>query len=392
MDGDLLDLVLLLAVLLFAVSGYRQGLLVGLLSFVGFLGGGLLGAQLAPTVATRLVPQLTPALVGLVLVFVLASLGQVIAAAVGGALRGRITWGSARTVDAVGGAAVSAVSVLLVAWLVGTAVVGSPFRTLAAQVQGSAVLGAVDTVVPTTARTWFSSFRRLIDESDFPRVFGGLGTPAAVPVQPPDPAVAGSQAVKVAQEAIVKVTGQACGRNISGSGFVYSAGHVMTNAHVVAGVTAPTVVIPDGRRLSAKVVVYDPQRDVAVLLVPGLSTAPLQFAGAADDGANAIVAGYPLDGPFRVEAARVRNTQTARGPDIYQSSTVTRQIYAVRSKVLPGNSGGPLLAPDGSVYGVVFAAASDDPETGYALTAKEVAPVAQAGATATRPVSTQGCD
>jgi S1-C subfamily serine protease len=139
-------------------------------------------------------------------------------------------------------------------------------------------------------------------------------------------------------------------------------------------------------------VLYDPKRDVAVLDVPGFGRTPLAFAGVAQRGQSAVVAGYPENGPFRPVAARVRGIENARGPDIYQSSEVTRQIYSVYAVVRPGNSGGPLLAPDGRVYGVVFAAAVDDPHTGYALTADEVAVDARAGADATGQVSTRGCD
>jgi S1-C subfamily serine protease len=147
-----------------------------------------------------------------------------------------------------------------------------------------------------------------------------------------------------------------------------------------------------GRSLDAQVVLFDSNRDVAVLAVPGLNRTPLAFGRRAKSGADAIVVGYPQDGPFTPVPARVAAVQKARGPDIYQSRTVTREIYALRARVLPGNSGGPLLAPDGSVYGVVFAAAADDPKTGYALTADEVASDASRGATATQPVSTHGCD
>ena len=154
----------------------------------------------------------------------------------------------------------------------------------------------------------------------------------------------------------------------------------------------PKVNIGKGRTLDASVVLFDSNRDVAVLAVPGLGRAPLKFGPEARAGADAIVLGYPQDGPFTPVPARVAAIQKARGPDIYQSRTVTREIYALRATVRPGNSGGPLLAPDGAVYGVVFAAAADDPRTGYALTAAEVASDASRGATATERVSTHGCD
>jgi S1-C subfamily serine protease len=213
-------------------------------------------------------------------------------------------------------------------------------------------------------------------------------------------------AVRAARRSIVKVTGVApsCARSVEGTGFVYAPQRVMTNAHVVAGVRAPTVDLGgsgatgsgngsgNGSRLPARVVRYDPRRDVAVLYVPRLRRPPLRFTGPAASGAAAVVAGFPDNGPFTAVAARIRAIQQARGPDIYQRAQVTREVYAVRAPVRPGNSGGPLLAPDGRVYGVVFAAAADDPDTGYALTAAEVAADAAAGRGATEPVSSQGCD
>jgi len=200
--------------------------------------------------------------------------------------------------------------------------------------------------------------------------------------------------VVIAEPDIVKITGVApsCHRQLEGSGFLFAGEHVMTNAHVVAGVRSPSVLASDGKSYDATVVLYDPRRDVAVLYVPGFTRSPLGFAGVAKQGESAIVAGYPQNGPFRAVAARIRARQPAQGPDIYQTHQVTREIYAVYAVVRPGNSGGPLLAPDGRVYGVVFAASVDDPQTGYALTAGEVASDAAAGAGSTSAVSTQGCD
>ena len=394
MRGDLLDVVLIVVGLLFAVSGYRQGFLVGALSFVGFLGGGVLGASVAPTLArTGPLSGLPRSVTGLLIVFVAASLGQVLATVLGSAVRRRVTWRPARVVDAVAGAGISVAAMLLVSWLVGTAVASSPFTALASEVRRSSVLTQVDRAVPGSARGLFSSFRRLVGDRGFPQVFGDFVPTRVRPVEPPDPRLAGSRAVAVARDRIYKITGIAptCSRRIEGTGFLFARERVMTNAHVVAGVRRPTVQV--GRtRFEATVVVYDADRDIAVLAVPGLRGAPLSFAGRARTGDSAVVAGYPLDGPFRADAARVRGTQDAQGPNIYQSRTVTREIYALRARVRPGNSGGPLLDPAGAVYGVVFAAAADDTQTGYALTAREVAGDAAAGRSATARVSTRSCD
>ena len=388
MRGDLLDVILLVASLLFLISGYRQGFVVGILSFFGFLGGGVLGATFAPSLArTGPLSSLPRTTLAIALVFVLACLGQVVATLVGNVIRRKLVWRPLRTVDSLAGAAVSVISLLLVAWLVGTAVASSPFTGLASQVRRSQVLDVVDKAVPGGAKGLFASFRRLIDDRGFPEVFGDLVPTQVRPVDPPDPALVGSPAVAAVRTRVFKVTGVAasCSRRIEGSGFLFAREHVMTNAHVVAGVRHPKVEV-DGQQLSATVVLYDPDRDIAVLLVPGLARAPLAFTSPARTGDSAIVVGYPQDGPFRADSARIRGTQTAKGPDIYQRKTVVRQIYALRARVRPGNSGGALIDTRGAVLGVV------DPQTGYALTAQEVAADAQQGRVATRSVSTQGCD
>src|SRR3954454_7733564 len=393
---DLLDILLIAVCVGFAISGYRQGFLIGVLSFVGFLGGGVLGAKDAPALHQAISgpdAESSP-LFGLLVVFVAATIGQLAATAVGIALRRRITWDPARRDDAMGGAVFSVVSVLLVAWLVYSSLAHSAVNSVARQVRHSALLSGIDSLMPDSIPTWFAAFRRLIDENGFPQVFGAIGRERIVKLPPPAPRIPNSRAVQLAQPDIVKITGLApsCRRQLEGSGFLYAPHHVMTNAHVVAGVHGPTVHALDGRSYSAQVVLYDPKRDVAVLYVPDFDRSPLSFAGTASRGQSAVVAGYPENGPFRPVAARVRGVESARGPDIYQSSQVTRQIYSVYAVVRPGNSGGPLLAPDGRVYGVVFAAAVEDRHTGYALTAGEVAADSRAGAPARQSVSTRGCD
>jgi S1-C subfamily serine protease len=391
---NLLDVILLLIALLFAASGYRQGFLVGALSFVGFLGGGMIGAQIAYPFAQLIGQRQHGALIALAVVIALACLGQVAGTATGVALRSRLTWRPGETVDSLAGALLAGLSVLLVAWLLATAVERSPYPTAAREVRGSAVLTTVDAGMPASVREAFSSLRRLADGSGFPAVFSGIGGGSIVATDAPDETVVRDTAVIDAAASVLKVRGIApsCSRQIEGSGFVFAPQHVMTNAHVVAGVREP-IVEAGGRQLAARVVLFDPARDIAVLYVPDLNRAPLRLqtspAGRAD--ASSVIAGYPEDGPYQTVAARIRDRQEARAPDIYSRGSVVRDIFAVRGKVLPGNSGGPLLSTTGSVYGVIFAAATDDDDTGYALTANEVSASAQAAASATTPVSTSGC-
>lgn len=187
----------------------------------------------------------------------------------------------------------------------------------------------------------------------------------------------------------MKIEGASGDQGREGSGFVYASEHVMTNAHVVAGIDDPTVRIGGvGRSFQSRVVLFDPEKDVAVLYVPGLSAPVLGFDDDASRGDSAVVAGYPQDGDLNLQAATVANRVKATGRNIYNDRIVTREIYSIRSTVRPGNSGGPLLTTDGRVYGVVFARSTSDDETGYVLTAAEVADDAARAATATRPVDT----
>jgi S1-C subfamily serine protease len=391
--GDLLDLILIALAAAFAVAGYRQGFIIGALGLAGFLGGAAIGAIFSPHIA-RAVARNTPqqALVAIVVVFLAAVTGQLIASIVGTAMSSRLTWRPAALADSAGGALVSVVSVLLIAWFIGSAVANAPFPGVARQVNRSAVLRWVDTMMPQAAHTMFSDFRQLLARGPYTQVFGALGAEGALSVRPPSSGILNSSALTRDRPSIVKITGNAsyCRESLEGSGFVYARGYVLTNAHVVAAVTeGPSVSVGGSTTFPAQVVLFDPQRDVAVLRVPGLRARPLAFAFHASTGSDAIVAGYPQNHSFTAVPARIGGELRANAPNIYSTVYVTRDIYSLRAQVRPGNSGGPLLAPDGDVYGIVFAASVDSPNTGYALTADEVIGDARQGAQRTTTVSTQ---
>ncbi|MHA6762148.1 MarP family serine protease [Streptacidiphilus sp. PAMC 29251] len=389
---NVLDILLLAAAVGFAVSGYRQGFVVGVLSLVGFLGGGLIAVQLLPFLLEHLSAGTVSSVVAVIVVIVFASVGQAFTTHWGWKLRGPIDRSRARIWDAAGGSVVNVVAMLLVAWLIGSALAGTSLPTIAHQVRTSKVLGGVQKALPTDAPEWFSDFTSVMARNGFPQVFNPFQDEPITDVPPPDPALANSPAVVQAHRSIVKVMGTApsCGKVIEGSGFVYAPQRVMTNAHVVGGVSAPTVNL-GGRIYEAKVVLYDWKRDIAVLDVPKLNATPLVFAGEAKTSADAIVAGFPENGPFNVQGARVRGRIQASGPDIYHRGTVSRDIYSLRSTVRQGNSGGPLLTPAGQVYGVVFAKSLDDDQTGYALTVDEIRSDATQGQTATQKVDSESC-
>ena len=397
MPGDLLDLILLALIAAFAVAGYRQGFIIGVLSLAGFVVGVSIGAVIAPSVSRALAKSVPwQAFIAILVVFGVAVLCMLMASGIGVAVRSRLTGRPATIADSLGGAAVNVVAVVIVAWLIGSFVLNAPFPVIASQVNRSAVLSTVDRVMPHSALYLpvFPQLRSLLSNGLYTQVFSAIGAENGLNLAAPDPAVLSSRALGRAEPSIVKIEGIApsCSLRIEGSGFVISPQHVLTNAHVVAGVTTgPYVYATNGRVYHGRVVLYDPSRDLAVIDVPGLTAAALQFAPQAADGTNAIVAGYPLDHPLTVAAARIGRSVTAYGPNIYQTAVVHRSIYPIRAQIEPGNSGGPLLSLSGRVYGVVFAASTSISDRGYALTAAEVDGDAAAASSATAPVSTGAC-
>ncbi|MGZ4623028.1 MAG: MarP family serine protease [Blastococcus sp.] len=392
---SIVDVVLIALALLFALSGFRQGLLVSATSILGFLGGAVLGAQLSGPVADRIDgSSVTRVFAALVVVLAAALLGQILAGAAGRALRTRVTWEPAKMVDAVAGAVVSAASVLLVAWMVASPLASSPFPPVASQVRQSALVAAVDRAIPDSVRSVYDSLRKAIDRRGLPDVLDPLTPTQVRNVPPPNQNVLASPVVSKVKGSVVKITGIApsCSRQIDGSGFVYAREHVMTNAHVLAGVSHPKV-YAEGRQYDATPVYIDEETDIAVLDVPGLPEVPLAFAPQrATSGSDTIIMGYPGGGGLYIGPARVRDRGEISGPDFRDQRTVVRDVYALYGTVRAGNSGGPLFAPDGKVLGVVFASAIDDPSTGYALTAQEVAKAATAGSRATGEVGTGPCE
>jgi S1-C subfamily serine protease len=389
-----LDLLLVLSAVSFGYSGYRQGFIVGVLSFAGFIGGGILGLTIAPPLVEGAESGVGQTVLALGVVLICATFGQLVFSWLGGKVRDGITWQPAVAVDAGLGALVSVVAMLLVTWFLASALRPGPSSALSEQISQSRVIRSVDQVMPEQASTLFSNFRRVLDANGLPTVFGGLSPERIRPVDPPDAGVADSAQIRAARKSIVKITGTApsCSRRLEGSGFVYAPRHVLTNAHVVAGVRNPIVRVGGvGTRYAARVIVFDSHRDLAVLYVPDLPAPALAFEFDAKRGDQAVVAGFPEGGPYHLEAARIRETIKARGPDIYHGSQVTREVYSLYADVEPGNSGGPLLTTRGAVYGVVFAKSLDDPNTGYALTAGEALPVTQAGRAAEDRVSTGAC-
>lgn len=386
-----LDLIILVILVAYAVSGFFQGFVVNLVATLGLLVGGLVALAVVPMLLSGDKPTLSSSLLALGLVIGAGAVGQAIGTLVGSGLRQGLTWRPLRSLDAVAGGALSIVAVLCAAWALGYSVSGTSIPYLSTASRDSTILEKVDGVMPARATSVLRSFNEVLDSNLFPRYIDPFDSEDITQVDPPDEQTLASAGVRRARDSVVKILGQArCDRGIEGSGFAYADGRIMTNAHVVAGVAAPSIVIGD-REVPTRVVLFDRDLDIAVLAVDGLDLDPLRFDDTGEAGQAAAVLGYPQNGPFDARAARIRDEIRLRSPDIYDRGQVVRETFSVRGLVRSGNSGGPLVSETGDVLGVIFAASVSDKSTGYALTAKQVADDARKGARATAAVSTGDC-
>jgi S1-C subfamily serine protease len=369
----LVDLVILIAVVFAISSGYRRGFWVSLAQYAGLVLGVVIGAALAPVLmdAINLSGASIRSLGAVLILIVLGAIGSSVGYWVGEPIRLRLlAHPHSGRIDSVAGAIFSALAVLSVSWFLGISLARVPSPQLASAIQRSAVLRALDGVAPRPPG-FLARVESIIAGVNFAPVFSGLEPLAPSPQ--PLPSSVDTPGVRNAESETLKIQGYGCGGIVFGSGFPVGPGMVLTNAHVVAGTQGTTVRNSAGRSLPAHVVLFDSQRDVAILYVPRLALAPLPEAGAGR-GTEGAAIGYPGGGGEQVSPAVVNGEVKAEGRDIYGQRLVVRSIWFIQAKVEPGNSGGPLVDLKGNVIGVIFAASTSSPGQAYALTDAEVQP------------------
>lgn len=384
---NLLDLVLLAVFAVAAVGGWRLGFLARVASWIGLGLGLVISAKLLPVLLDSFSgpdPAAKLFLAGGILIAG-SFIGQAAGLLIGHAVRKVVAPGPVAGFDKSIGAFVGILGVVAMVWVLTPAMADVPggFSRLA---RSSVITKAVSEGLPRPPDT-LQALRRLVGENNFPRVFDDL---ERSPETGPPPASIGMTDAIVAKvsASTVKVSGVACRRIQEGSGFAAGENLVVTNAHVVAGQKATTVERPDGKVLKASVVLFDSDRDLALLQVPGLSQVPLTI-GAAKQGENGAVFGHPGgQTQLRIAPAAIRQRVDARGRDLYDSRGTSRDVFILASRLRPGDSGGALVDVAGEVVGVAFAIAPDRSDTAYALTTNEVHEVMRkprAGAVPTGP-------
>jgi S1-C subfamily serine protease len=390
---NLLDVGALVALVVFAVLGWRSGALP---QFFVLLGAALgvaivvLGAQLLVSALSDLEPFLR-AVIAVAAAFFVVAMAEAIGSSVGVLLRERLGRGVAGTLDSVGGALFGAGQALLLVWLVGGLLATGPMPPLAREAQRSTAVRSLMTILPAPSEV-IGELSSIIDASGLPQAFSGLEPAPAPPVDTPGSAEA-RQMASGAMASVVRVDSTACGRRYTGTGFEAAPGYVVTNAHVVAGSTGITVTSDlGGGHAPGTLVFIDPDLDVAVIRTPGLRLPVLRFASESPKrGTVAAALGHPNAAPLTVVPAGVTASIRARGRDIYGSGTVVRDVLELRAAVEPGDSGGPLILADGTVGGVVFAESRTDPDVGYALDPLVVASTVGPALGATAAVDPGAC-
>jgi S1-C subfamily serine protease len=389
---DILDVVIIVFLITFAVSGLRRGLSGVALSLAGLLVGLFLGALIAPPIARAITQDRTTQPTFAIGIFVgVALLVEGIGAAIGFRLRRR----TQRTVllgkaDSGVGAVLGLLAALSTAWYLGLMFSQSAWVTLDNQISNSAIERSLDQFMPRPPG-FLAAIGNLFRPGDFPNPFSTiLNVPQAPVAIPPLVNTAG---IREATSVTSKVIASGCGGGAeAGSSWPLAPGYFVTNAHVVAGSSSVEIDTPNGARHSARVVLFDPDTDLAILYAPALSLRPLVVVDSTPArGTSGAVIGYPEGGGEQVVPAAVSGSESATGYNIYGDTLVTRRIEVLAARVIPGNSGGPIVDVDGQVIGVVFAASTTEPNVGYALTIPQVYPDLQAGEHRTTGVSTQAC-
>ena len=378
-----LDWVILAATALFAISGYLRGFIAGVLSLAGFVLGAIVGTRIADALLASGASSPYAPVFGLVGALGLGAILAFGLESVGLRLRRSLRLPFLGMLDGVLGAILSACVALAIAWIAGIVVLALPGGggSLATSVRRSQILRQLDELMPPSGVV-LNALARI---DPLPAIAAG-----GAALAPPPSGLASQAALARARLSVVRVVGSACGLGIEGSGWAIARGVIVTNAHVVAGESATAVEVDGvGPQLPATVVRFDPRNDVAILRVPGLPVRPLRLAADVASETPGAIAGYPLDGPLRLEPARVGVTAYINTQDAYGRGPVSRRLTAVRGLIRPGNSGGPVISRAGKVLTTVFAATtSGGPAGGFGVANSTVRADL---ALARGAVSTQGC-
>ncbi len=390
-DVWLFDIVLVIVLIAYAVYGFRRGFIRSIAAFAGLAVGAVVGFFVVPLIGNWVADSSWRIAIVLAAAAVFVIGGYAAGTAVGQRL-GRRAWETALHVpDRILGAVVNVIATALVVALISTTLASFGIPLLSRAIGQSSVLRIISALTPDPLESFLAQVRSTLVQDGLPAITEALGGI----VNPPDiPDVnTGTDALSQASQSVVRITGTAaaCSQNQAGSGFIVAKDRVITNAHVVSGVTQPVIETRDGQVLTGTIVYFDPKDDLAVIAVPGLKTKPLTLTDTVGVDSEGAIDGYPFGGPFVTSPAKVVSVDTASVNDIYGKTRSDREVYSLATTVNEGDSGGPFLTEKGEVAGVVFAKSANTANLGYAMTMKELDPVAAQAAGLSSGVSSGSC-
>jgi len=364
---NILDLIILLLVIAAVYRGREIGSIRQIFSTAGFFGGLILGALIGPSFVHFAHTALSRSLLTLFITLGIALFGLSLAEYAGEFLKQKIQILKINAVDQVLGSIIGMVTILATVWLGAAVLIKLPYPDLQNNLRGSYIISYLNRTLPEAPNV-IADLGHVISPNGFPEVFiGNEPSPGSATIPPLGEL---KYAVSKDELSVVKIEGLGCGGVVEGSGFVAANNLVITNAHVVAGIARPFVIDQNGQ-FQATPIWFDPNLDLAVLRVNNLGLRPLSMnTDVASNATPAAVLGYPGGGVFTADPASVIDEFTAVGRNIYNQGNTQRDVYEVKATVIPGNSGGPLVATDGSVIGIVFAQSTVYNQVGYALSTK----------------------
>jgi S1-C subfamily serine protease len=388
-ESIVLDVVLIIALVGYIVYGIRSGLSRSIFVIIGIVVGIIAALLITPVVTGWVTFPAARPFVTVIVAVGLVVLGNTAGSVIGHTVRGGVAKSALSGFDRLLGGIVTGIVAALVASMVAFSAGQLGMPLISQAIAGSSVLRVIHTLTPAPVEVFIAQLRGALVEGSQPLIADAFGgNPPVIPQID-----TGSPQLNAAAQSVVRITGNAyeCGQAQSGSGFVVAKNRILTNAHVVAGVTEPVIEAPNGETLVGRVVYFDPVDDLAVIAVADLSVPALERTQTLTAGTDAAVQGYPLGGPFVSGGARVESISTPAIENVYGTSSSPREVYRLAADVRQGNSGGPLLALDGRLAGVVFARSADTATVGYAMTMAAVEPVAGAAAAMLEAVPSGAC-
>ena len=347
------------------VGGYRSGLIVRVLTWLGTVLGLFLVVRNLSTIrraitATSGFPETV--VFGLILL-VGAVGGKAFGYVMGKWIRHNLPGRTLAKADRWAGAALGVVGIAALFWVARPLLALTPGWP-SEVTRDSLVADAFERRLPSPPSI-LRDARRSLSAGILPQVTDLLSRSTSLSAPPVQSALDAGTISRV-RRGVVSLRSTGCGITSTGAGFVSGRGEITTAAHVVAGGRTIEVTDDDGAIRSATISFFDPALDVARLSVNTQGLTALT-PGDALNGDEVAIFGFPRGRGLHISGGGVKDTISARGRDIYDRRDVQRPLIVLAADLGPGDSGGPIVNRSGEVFAMAIAIAPDRDHTAYGV-------------------------